>query len=68
MKLKKVTPIIRNKKGEIIGFNISTDAANDDWIRAGLLQGEGKLEELKEMENTEMYQIVEDNEKEKMGF
>lgn len=63
MKLKKVSPFIRNKKGEVIGFNISADAANDDWIRAARLRKEGKLEKLEELENTEMYQIIEEKDK-----
>ncbi len=33
MKRKKVEPFIYNKKGEVIGFNLNADAANDDWIR-----------------------------------
>ena len=60
MKLIKISPFIKNQKGEIIGFNISADAANDDWIRAGRLKKEGKLEELEELENTEMFQINDD--------
>ena len=38
MKRKKVEPFTYNKKGEIIGFNLHTDAANDDWIRATRLK------------------------------
>lgn len=60
MKLIKISPFIKNQKGEIIGFNISADAANDDWIRAGRLKKEGKLKELEELENTEMFQINDD--------
>ncbi len=70
MKRKKVEPFIYNKKGEVIGFNLNADAANDDWIRAARLKrkaDEGDEEarkKLDELENTGMFEIEEDDEPE----
>ena len=67
MKRKKVEPFIYNKKGEVIGFNLHADAANDDWIRAARLQrkaDEGDEEarkKLDELQNTGMYEIEDDD-------
>ncbi len=58
MTIKKVKPIKKDKKGNII-FTPSTLAA-EDWIRAGRLKKEGKLEELKKMEDTSMFEDTED--------
>ena len=64
MKLKKINPIIRNKKGEIIGLDFAADAANADWIRAARLLKEGKLEELEKLKNTPMYEVIDDDDEE----
>ncbi len=70
MKRKKIEPFIYNKKGEIIGFNLHSDAANEDWLRAARLKrkaDEGDEEaqkKLDELQNTGMYEIEEDDEPE----
>lgn len=58
MKLKKVEPIIRNKSGEIIGFNLAADEANDDWIRSARLLKQGKKAEVERLSKRPMYTIV----------
>ena len=57
MKLKKVKAI-EVINGEPV-INLAADAANDDWIRAARLKREGREEELRKMENTEMHIIME---------
>ena len=52
--MKRVKPIEKNKKGEII-FNLAADAGNADWIRTARLLKAGKTEEAKELFNTPMY-------------
>ena len=54
METKKIKPIEKTKSGETV-FNLAADAANHDWIRAARLVREGWEDELREMENTEMY-------------
>ncbi len=67
MKLKKVETFIYNEKGEIIGFNPNSDAANADWIRAARLKrradkgDEEARKKLEELQNTSMYEIEEDD-------
>jgi len=51
--MKKVKAI-RKINGETV-YNLASTAANDDWIRAGRLLKEGKLDELKAMDETSMY-------------
>ena len=57
--MKKPSKMKRVKAIEIINgetvFNLASTAANDDWIRAGRLFKEGKLDELKTMDETSMY-------------
>ena len=60
LKLKKVKAIERNAKGEIV-FNLSADAGNADWIRAARLKKAGKLDELKKLHDTPMYEIDDDD-------
>lgn len=63
-KYKKVEAIEYDEEGNPI-FNLGASAANDDWIRAARLKREGKLEELKELEETPMvYVELEDGEAE----
>ncbi len=56
----KVKPVEWDKNGEPI-FNLSADAANDDWIRAARLKrraeegDEEARKELERLENTPMY-------------
>jgi hypothetical protein len=42
------------KKVETV-YNLASTAANDDWIRSARLLREGKIEELKKLENEPMY-------------
>ena len=69
MKRIKLNPIY-NEEGEIIGYNLNADAANDDWIRAARLKrkaDEGDEEarkKLDELENSGMYEIEDDDEPE----
>lgn len=58
MKLKKAKPIIRNKKGEIIGFNLASDEANHDWMRAARLLKQGRKAEVERLSKQPMYKIV----------
>ena len=60
LKLKKVKAITKNAKGEIV-FNMSADAGNADWIRAARLKKAGKLEELKKLHDTPMYELEDDS-------
>ncbi len=61
MKKLQVKAISQNEKGEIT-INLSADAANADWIRAARLLKKGKIDEFKELENTRMFQIEEEDE------
>ena len=63
-KNKKVEAIEYDEEGNPI-FNLGASAANDDWIRAARLKKEGKLEELKKMEETPMYRIVDEEDGDK---
>lgn len=58
--MKRVKPIEKNKKGEII-YNLDSDAGNADWIRAARLKKAGKLEELKKLHDTPMYELEDDS-------
>ena len=58
MKLKKVEPTIRNKSGEIIGFNLASDEANHDWMHSARLLKQGKKAEVERLSNQPMYKIV----------
>ena len=58
MKLKKVEPTIRNKKGEIIGFNLAADEANHDWMRSARLLKQGKKAEVEKLSKKPMYKII----------
>lgn len=55
-KHKKVEAIEYDENGNPT-FNLGASAANDDWIRAARLQKQGKLEELKKMEETPMIRV-----------
>jgi hypothetical protein len=59
MKTKKVIPIeIKDGKAH---FNLACDLANSDPIRAARLLEQGKNKELKEMEQTEVYEHIPSN-------
>lgn len=51
--MKKVKAITFNK-GEKI-FNLASTTSNDDWIRSARLLKEGKIEELKKLDEEPMY-------------
>ena len=53
-KLKKVEPISFDEDGNMI-INLSAYEGSDDWIRAGRLKQEGKIEEFNQMMNNPMY-------------
>ncbi|MGM0582926.1 MAG: hypothetical protein ACQETL_19775 [Bacteroidota bacterium] len=55
-KHKRVEAIEYDEDGNSI-FNLGASAANDDWIRAARLKKQGKLEELKKMEETPMVYV-----------
>jgi len=55
---EKIPPVEYNDDGEMI-INLACDAANADWIRAGRKLREGKEEEVKELENEDMYRLKE---------
>ena len=57
--MKRVKPIEKNKKGEII-YNLDSDAGNADWIRTARLLKAGKIEEAKKLFNTPMYKLEDD--------
>ena len=52
-KLRKVKAI-EIKAGETV-YNLAASAANDDWIRAGRLLTEGKVDEVKALDAEPMY-------------
>ena len=56
LKIEKVEAIEYDEDGNPI-FNLGASAANDDWIRAARLKKQGKLEELKKMEETPMVNV-----------
>ena len=58
-KMKKVERITVDKEGNTI-INLVANLADDDWIRAGRLLAQGKVEEYHRMQNTPLY--VEDEE------
>jgi len=66
MKLKPAYITIEDEHGNIIK-RIPYTAAADDWIRAGRLREKAKAgdeeaaRQLKEMENTQMMEVVEDD-------
>jgi|AntRauTorckE6833_2_1112554.scaffolds.fasta_scaffold13836_3 hypothetical protein len=43
-------------------FNLGATAADDDWIRAACLKEQGKPEELKKIQETHVYRLIEDDE------
>jgi len=67
MKLKPAYITIEDEDGNIIE-RIPMTAADDDWIRAGRLRKKAEAgdkeaaKKLKEMENTPMMEVVEDDE------
>ena len=69
MKLKPAYITIEDEDGNIIE-RIPMTAANDDWIRAGRLWKKAEAgdkeaaKKLKEMENTQMMEVVMDDEDE----
>lgn len=63
-RLKKVEPIEYNKDGSIKMINLDADAGNADWIRAARLKKAGKLEELKKLHDTPMYELEDDDDSE----
>ena len=58
-RMKRVKPIEKNKKGDIV-INLDSDAGNADWLRAARLLKKGKTEALKKLHDTPMYKIDED--------
>ena len=62
IRLKKVKPIEYNKDGSIKIINLAADAGNADWIRAARLKKLGKLDELKKLHDTPMYELDDENE------
>lgn len=56
LKIEKVEPAEYDEDGNLV-FNLSDTQANDDWIRAARLKKQGKLEELKKMEETPMVRV-----------
>ena len=54
-RLKKVELEIRDKDGNVIGFNLAASAANDDWLRAARLLKEGKTEEFRKLDSEPMF-------------
>ena len=62
IRLKKVKPIEYNKDGSIKIINLAADAGNADWIRAARLKKAGKLDELKKLHDTPMYELDDENE------
>jgi len=60
-RIKRVEPIIKSR-GEIV-FNLASDVANADWIRAARLLKVGQLDELKKLHNTPTYYIEDDENK-----
>lgn len=63
IKIKKVETIEYDEEGNLV-FNLGASAANDDWIRAARLKKEGKLEELKKLEETPMVYVEFEDEEE----
>ena len=69
MKLKPAYITIEDEDGNIIE-RIPMTAADDDWIRAGRLRKKAAAgdkeaaKKLKEMENTQMMEVVDDDEDE----
>jgi hypothetical protein len=63
----EIVPVIEiDKNGEMV-FNLCSDAASDDWIRAGRLRRKAEAgdeearKELEELENTPMYRLKKGN-------
>ena len=60
MPWKRVEPVEYDEEGNLV-YNLNSDLANDDWIRAARLKrkaeqgNEEAAKELERMENTRMY-------------
>jgi hypothetical protein len=63
-KIKIVKPIELNADGEIV-FNLSSDAANADWLRAARLLEQGKVIEFEKLSKTKMVYWEDDEENKK---
>lgn len=50
----KSVKAIKIKNGKPV-YNMASSAANDDWIRSARLLKEGKIEELKKLDEEPMY-------------
>ena len=59
MAKKKVEPITYDKEGNMI-INLSATEGGDDWLRAGRLLEQGRIEEYNEMMNAPMYILDDD--------
>jgi len=57
-----VNAVTIDDNNKVKSFNLEADAMNGDWIRAARLLKEGKTEELKKLENTPGFYVIENNE------